>query len=365
VFHFTYAKTASLATENNKGSYALYATPGASDTIAVNYVYNGWEIGTGLMDEANNHSWSKSDGHAANTSGLPANMKADLDDYLYQMAYTYYTGYASSIHTYFPTAMYVGHDAVNGNIPPRGPILQAAGQAIDVLTTGYGDPYSQTALDYIYSNYGDRPIYDSFYVTTNMDSANATGPDTSPHYFTQEARGQAYSSRVAADLSAAYTATGSHPYVGMGVWSFLDMNDGNGYRWGLVTRNDNAYDGHEATPGSKTCSAPLTAYTCVADTAYTTPTWTASTYYLGPGDGRWFNVVASVGGTYYIFGNTTEGSSGASTPAWTATVGGTVTDGKVIWQNMGAWTKAANPSAYGDAITGITAGNALWLGATY
>ena len=81
---FTYPKTASLATEAT-GTYALNAAPGASDTIAVNYVYNGWEIGTGLMDEANNHSWSNSDPYACNMGALPAQMRTDLNDYLYQI----------------------------------------------------------------------------------------------------------------------------------------------------------------------------------------------------------------------------------------------------------------------------------------
>jgi hypothetical protein len=172
-FHFTYAKIGSLPTANDAGTYALYAAPGASDTIAVNYVYNGWEIGTGLMDEANNHSWSNKDGYCSNTTGLSSTILADLGGFLYEMAYTYYSGYSAAIQAYLPGIMYLGHDAVNGNLPPRGPILRAAGQVLNVLTTGYGEPYSQTALDFISSNYGDRPIFDSFYVTTNMDSPSA------------------------------------------------------------------------------------------------------------------------------------------------------------------------------------------------
>jgi hypothetical protein len=365
-FHFTYAAARTLPAENNKGTYALYATPGPGDAIAVNYVVNGWEIGSGFMDEANNHSWSNGDGHAANTSALPPQMKADLDAYLYRMAYTYYHNYEQLIHSVFPNAMYVGHDAVNGNLPPHGPILKAAGQVVDVLTTGYRQPYSQTALDYIYASYGDRPIFDSFYATTNLDSPamSATKPDTLPHYHSQEEKGRAYYTRMRATLNAAYSANGSHPYVGMGVWSYLDMNDGSGYRWGLVTRNDNAYDGHEAAPGSKPCSPPLSAYTCVAETPYTIPTWQPGIYLLGPDDNRWYHVIANVGGAYYIFETTKGGSTGRVQPTWCSNLNCTVADGGQTWKNIGVWSKAANPGNYGDAITQIRIANAMWLNVT-
>ncbi len=356
---FTYPKTASLATEAT-GTYALNAAPGASDTIAVNYVYNGWEIGTGLMDEANNHSWSNSDPYACNMGALPAQMRTDLNDYLYQIAYTYYSGYAQQIHTYFPKTMYAGHDAMSNGVA-KAPILKAAAQVLDVLSTAYGNQFTQAQLDTLYAGYGDRPLYDSFYSTANLDSPNATVPDLSLHYLTQEAKGQTYLARMQSALNKAYTATGSHPYVGIGVWSYLDMNDGTGYRFGLVSQNDNAYDGHEDTPVSKSCSPPLQAYTCVAEPSFTMPVWKASSSVPW---NQVANILSSINGTYYIFESTIGGTTGSTQPNWAAscpTVGSTCNDNGVIWQNMGVWTKSANPSYYGNAITGITQGNGLWL----
>ncbi len=358
---FTYAKTASLATETT-GTYALNAVPGASDTIKVNYIYNGWEIGTGLMDEADNHSWSNSDPYACNLSGLPAQMRTDLNDYLYQIAYTYYSGLAAQVHAYYPKAMYAGHDAMSNGVA-KAPILKAAAQVLDVLTTAYGNQFTQSQLDTLYAGYGDRPIYDSFYTTVNLDSPNARVPDVSPHYFTQESKGQAYLSRLQSALNATYAATGSHPYVGVGVWSYLDMNDGNGYRFGLVSSNDNAYDGHEATPGIKTCSAPLQAYTCVAETSFTLPTWQANSSV--PYGSQFIHALFSINGNYYIFESTTGGTTGTTQPNWAANcpaLGNTCTDNGVIWQNMGVWTRSASPNSYGDAVTAVTQGNGLWLG---
>jgi hypothetical protein len=357
---FTYPKTASLATET-AGTYALNAAPGASDTIKVNYIYNGWEIGTGLMDEANNHSWSNSDPYACNMGALPAQMRTDLNDYLYQVAYTYYSGLATQIHTYLPKAMYAGHDAVSNGVP-KAPILKAAAQTLDVLATAYGNQFTQSQLDTLYAGYGDRPLYDSFYSSANLDSPNATVPDAFPRYLTQEARGQAYYSRVQSALSATYSATGSHPYVGTGVWSYLDMNDGNGYRFGLVSQNDNAYDGHEAAPGTKTCSPPLQTYMCVAETSFTLPTWQANSSV--PYGNQVVHVVFSINGTYYIFESTTGGTTGSTQPNWASNcpaLGNICNDNGVIWQNMGVWTKSANPSYYGDVVTAMSQGNGLWL----
>jgi hypothetical protein len=358
---FTYSKTCSACgTEKPaSGTFGLYAVPGAKDTIKVNYIYNGWEIGTGLMDEADNHSWSNSDPYACNLSGLAAQMQTDLNDYLYQIAYTYFSNMKIQLNTYYPKAMYSGFDAFDG--VPKRPIIKAAGQVLDVISTNYGPQLTQTQLDAWYSGAGDRPLYDSFYATANLDSPNAVAPDNSLHYLTQEAKGQAYYSRLQSALNLTYSATGSHPYVGMGVWSYLDMNDGNGYRWGLVTINDNAYDGHEDTPVSKTCSAPLQAYTCVAETTFTTPVWHASSSV--PGNMN-IHVLFNISGTYYIFENTNGGTTGSTQPNWAANcpaLGNTCNDNGVIWQNMGVWTKSANPSNYGNAITGITQGNGLWL----
>src|SRR5437879_4185836 len=313
------------------------------------------------MDEADNHSWSNGDPYTCNLSGLPAQMRTDLNDQRYQIAYTYYSGYAQQIHTYFPKTMYTGHDGVSNGVA-KAPILKAAAQVLDVLSTAYGNQFTQAQLATLYAGYADRRLYDSFYSTANLDSPNATVPDLSLHYLTQEAKGQTYLARMQSALNKAYTATGSHPYVGIGVWSYLDMNDGSGYRFGLVSQSDNAYDGNEATPGTKTCSAPLQAYTCVAETSFITPVWQANSSV--PFTHTANHVLSSISGTYYNFESTNGGTTGSIQPNWAANcpaIGNTCNDNGVIWQNVGVWTKSANPSYYGNAITGITQGNGLWL----
>jgi hypothetical protein len=361
---FRYAKVASLATETS-GTFALHSLPGGGSdttTIKVNYIYNGWEIGTGLMDEADNHSWSNGDQYACKINTLSAQMQTDLNDYLGQIATIYFSGLRTVMTTQYSTAMYAGFDATPG--VAKTAVMKAMGQYLDVIPTAYFQ-LSQSQLDAWYATAGDRPLYTTSYSTATLDSPNAPPPDNGPPgYYTQEVKGQAYYSQMQTALNATYTASGTHPFVGFGNWSYYDMNDGNGYRFGLVTPKDNAYDGHEDVAGSVTCSAPLQAYTCGGE-SYTTPSWQGSHTY-----GYGSNVIGSVSGTSYIFTKLSGGNStsGGSQPNWSSSCpnpGNTCSDGSVTWTNEGVWTKAANPSDMGNAITptggGVQAGNALWL----
>jgi hypothetical protein len=259
-YRFTFVKSGSYAATAT-GSYALAAVPGASDTISVNYVSNGWEIGTGLMDEANNHSWSNKDYTTRDLRKLPsAAMRADLDDFLEEAAYHYFSSCKQKANAAFPTLMYLGPGATGTHgWPSRAPVLRAAARAgLPILFSGYGKPFSQAALDYVYQHFGDKPISGSFFATANSDSPWAGHPENPELYYPdQAAKGQGYYEIVKSLLSA--TSNGVHPYVGLTVWGYFDHENKN---WGLTTRSDNAYDGHEAVAASVNCSAPLEAYPC-------------------------------------------------------------------------------------------------------
>lgn len=374
-YTFTYLLTGSFATETT-GTYALNAVPGASDTISVMYVYNGWEIGTGLLDEANNHAWSNGDAYSCNLSMLSTQMQTDLNDYLggipgVSMANVYYTNVKNAIGTVFGASnlfpMYGGVDGMDG--VAKAPILKAAGQVLDVLITNYDGQLTQSQLDTLEASYGDRPLYDSFYPTSTLDSPSSRTPDgilaASPigvlTFFTKESEAQIYAGRVRSALDSKYTATGSYPYVGIGRWSYFDMNDlgGTNRRFGLVDWNDNAYDGHEDTTGSVTCSAPLQAYTCGSD-IYVTPTWQSTT---GLSNSGATHVVGQVSGVYYIFTGQ-GGTTGSSEPNWTMNCpnsGNTCSDASVTWTNQGIWTKAAAPTPMGNLINKTALANELWL----
>jgi len=357
---FTYALVSSFATETS-GAFALNAVPGASDTIKVNYTYNGWGVGTGLMDEANNHSWSNGDNFACNLAVLPAQMQTDLSDYLYQIANTYYSGLKAAIHTYFPKSMYTGFDSLDVGHGIKTAVMKAAHNNLDAVATAYVT-LTQAQLDTWYSTVGESAFYDSNYLTAAFDSPNPSSPS---YYTTQDIKGQSYYSQLHADLNLKYTVSGNYPFIGMATWSYVDMNDGGGLRFGLVSPEDNAYDGHEDVSASVTCSAPLQAYTCGGE-SYATQLWQSTTAY-----GTFRYIVGLVSGTYYIFGTGTtgNGTTSGSQPNWTLTcptLNSTCVDGTVTWKNAGVWTRAANPANMGNLITpsggGILAGNALWLG---
>lgn len=259
---FTFAKSGTIATET-AGSYALAALPTTGDTLTATYRYNGWGAGTGLMDEANNHAWSNTDQTTISMSGLTAGMQADLNGFLQQLAGKFFSDSRTAVNNYISGVLYFGPDAISTwGAPSRPPVLKAANQYIDVMTTSYGaNPFTQTGLDTIYANYGDKPILSSFYATAMEDSAYHGNAGANPDYATHTDEGSAYYSRLSSILNA--TTNGSHPYVGIDVWSYRDMNDVGAYRaWGRVSVLDNAYDGHEDVTGSVACSSPLGAYTC-------------------------------------------------------------------------------------------------------
>jgi hypothetical protein len=68
-------------------------------------------------------------------------------------------------------------------------------------------------------------------------------------------------------------------------------------------------------------------------------------------------VQMNVAGTQYVFVPTVAGTSGLATPNWPTTVGGTVNDGSVVWENAGLKTSLA---CFGDVIDYVKQGNSQW-----
>ena len=250
------------------GSHA----PASGAAITANYVQNGWGMGSGLLDEdgrASHRSWVGID-YTFMTDVNPT-AKADLDDYLYQIAAHYFSMCKSGIQAWMPGMMYFGPDTLGTwGGPSNRNVLKAASQYIDVMAMGGGTPLTQAMLDFMFTHYGDRPFYFGEFRTANPDSAffryHASVPQTD--FTTQGGRGQDYSRTVTTYPNLAYTATGSRPYVGILWWQYLD-NWGEKDDWGIVTLSDNAYDGNESVKGpggvgvrSVPCSAPLGSYLC-------------------------------------------------------------------------------------------------------
>ena len=103
---------------------------------------------------------------------VDATVKADLDDYLYQIAAHYFSMCKSGIQAWLPGMMYLGPDTLGTwGAPSNRNVLKAAAKYIDVVAMGGGWPLSQAMLDFMYTYLGDRPFYFGEFRTANADSA--------------------------------------------------------------------------------------------------------------------------------------------------------------------------------------------------
>jgi hypothetical protein len=252
-------------------SFSSGNAPAATTALTAVYVKDGWGIGSGLMDEDGrpaHQTWTGIDFtylRDANPS-----LKSDLDEFLFQIADHYFSMGKSQIQAWMPGVMYLGPNSLGSwGAPSNREILKAAAKDIDVMVMGGSPtgPLTQPMLDFIFTYYGDKPLYIGEFRLANPDSAFFSYP-IQLTFATQQARGQDYFDGVTKYPTAAYSANGSRPYVGVFWWQYVD-NVGQKSNWGLVSPSDNAYDGREAVigpggPGVRSipCAAPLQTLSC-------------------------------------------------------------------------------------------------------
>ena len=239
--------------------------PAANARITVNYIQNGWGIGSGFMDEdgrPSHQSWMGKDWYAM--SDANARVKLDVNGFLEQLAGQYFSACRKEIIAAYPNTLFLGPDSLsNWGAPPPAPVLLAAASYLDAFITSSDTVFTPAELDFIEQNFGNKPYLGSFYSSANSDSALAAYPniDAPLGFRNQGERGQAYYNMMAAQLQSAHTTAGNYPYLGVTFWELYD-NWGEKLNWGIVTHNDNAYDGHEAVQASVSCSAPLSKFQC-------------------------------------------------------------------------------------------------------
>jgi hypothetical protein len=247
------------------------SAPASSAPISISFVQNGWGIGTGLMDEDGrpSHSWMGSD--FMSLTNTNANTRADLNDLLETVADHYFSGMRAGVKAVFPNTLYLGPDSLSTwSVPSRREVLTAAGKSLDVMVTGGMSAFDQNMIDFTATYFGDKPYFEGEFRVANADSAmnayqnNAVAADVGT-FATQQNRGQAYYNVIVNLQQHSASVSGSHPYIGFLWWQYVD-NISEKLNWGLVTPYDNAYDGHEATSGSVTCSAPISKYVCGGET---------------------------------------------------------------------------------------------------
>ena len=263
--------------------------PANGAAITAAYIANGWGIGSGLLDEDNRVShqgWMGNDWVGLSNANVTTT--ADINAFFQQLAGQYFSTCRTQLKAVFPNLMYLGPDSLTTwGAPSSAPVMKAAGQYIDAfITSGGANQFTQSEMDFIALNYGDKPYFGSFYSVANPDSAMSAYPNNtgSGAFATQAARGQGYINAITAQLQTATTA-GNYPYIGMIWFDYADLPSEK-LNWGLTTPSDNAYDGHEAVTATVACSVPIQQYTCGGEAAnygdLITPVKAANALWLGP-----------------------------------------------------------------------------------
>jgi len=187
-------------------------------------------------------------------------MRADMSAF-----YTYY------LDQYLNVMRSQWHDPIYGapgvllqmqfggwSTPPRHEALVEGAKYIDLpqLTPIPPPPWdcpaggctdNQQRVDFVARYLGDHPWINWLGVDANPDSAeSAYASSVGSPYTTQAERGAGYQSMMTTQLNAKDTPTGTYHIVGFYWWGAFDMNSEK-LNWGLITPNDNPYDGKSAT----------------------------------------------------------------------------------------------------------------------
>ncbi|HWR37617.1 MAG TPA: Ig domain-containing protein [Clostridia bacterium] len=343
---------------NGAITVSFATAPANGEIISVDYVRDGWGYGSGLMDEDGRHSWIPTDKVYLGTN---TSFNADMDAFLKALADTYFSVTSERIKHYAPNNLYLGPGVMGtwGGVANKN-VLEAAASYVDVLTWQPDYARLSAEVEYVATHLGDKPVILWHGAKSTADSAlwrytNPTDTECNPCN-TQEERGKFYFDSMSTFLATKNTSFDSRTVIGIRWWEFHDnWLEGN---WGLVSLQDNAYDGVE------NCSVSTTdAFGYKTFAEENVPSWQAATIYKVasgvPSSGVKGNRIQAVvsDGKRYLYQASVSGTSGTVQPAWPTVEGATVTDGTVTWKNVGLKTSS---TCYGDMLTQVKKANALW-----
>lgn len=230
----------------------------------------GYGTGTGVIDEDGRHTaWMGNDPFALSGAytksgskcyigckAASSGVKTDINAFLYLYAKKYAETIVKAIRAVDTHHLIFGPDAINNfGAPAPSPVLKGlADGGIDAFIWGYNPAYGGAA-DLAGSMAGNNQSYDLtgkpaflwFSLIANDDSAlKCKHPPYGQYMFpSQKARGEHYAN---VDLPAFLNARGSNGdyyVVGIDWWDLTDT-PAECANWGLITRDDNAYDGRQA-----------------------------------------------------------------------------------------------------------------------
>jgi hypothetical protein len=245
------------------------AAPANGVAIAANYQYGGWPKnvagGTGLMDEDGSSAWYPSDNLLASCNPGPCGgnnpaMATDMDTF-YSSFFHQYFSTVSVFKTLYPNHPYVGPDAVITTDRPKFIAQEAAYVDIFFATGAWPTIPGRLAANIAaYNTYGfpflmysvnlsnaDSPLCAS--CATPGDQTCVNGLQTGGYWpcsDTQVGRGQQYLTFAKSYFNDNVGADGYGFVVGVEFWRWVD-DLVERQNFGIVTNNDNLYDGVEDT----------------------------------------------------------------------------------------------------------------------
>ncbi len=242
-------------------NYTTFGTTDRGGTAAIQIgTYASFGAGHGLLDEdgscpsrARFHGcWVGTD--SINLTGETAAMQADMSGFLSSWLDQYFGAQKMQYDRYAPG--YLLTQEIGGwGAPPRREVLTEAAKYVDIFTLESVPPYlcsnctdAQARINFTAQYGGDKPWvnWQGFIAQSDsyMAGTMASGYSGTPAFTTQAARGMAYQNMVSTFLNAA-DANGTYHIVGFEWWGMYDMITQK-TNWGLLTPNDNTYDGREA-----------------------------------------------------------------------------------------------------------------------
>lgn len=256
-------------------SVTFATAPANGAAITVQYIANGWCIGTGLMDECYataSHAYMGTDSTGTVLTGASAGLLADVDAFSGDMAAEYLSGMRNAARAVQPNALFFGPDAFIGyGAMPYSWILQAAAGNVDAMEItewcGPACASEPSGAGWLPANYftwlqqyaGDMPVFMSFYTVAQNDSELYPTYSQTNLFSTQSGRGQYYAQTVANGAGAKFP-DGLGFFLGTNEWQLYD-DWSQHLNWGTPnTARDNSYDGREAGPAVTTCEVITSAY---------------------------------------------------------------------------------------------------------
>jgi hypothetical protein len=212
--------------------------------------------GTGLLDEDGSSPWMGNG--SAGLVGANANVAADLNAFLGEIARQYFSVAVSACKTAYPNHLVFGPGSLNARTYPQ--VLDAAGKYLDVVEV-WVEPKHVGRLAHAW-DVARKPLVVWTTLTSQQDSrmrgAAWAGACTGNYDFcTQRERGQGYAALVANywNLQAAGNV---HPVVGLDWWSWADqVTNGENMNFGLVSLRDRPYENRGTTSGQSRSFLPL------------------------------------------------------------------------------------------------------------